>query len=102
MKFLRMKNLLIVSIVLSCIVLFLPFIHLEIGPSGYKLYGENVPDIYILGATILGKDRAFWGINFAYKFQLTVIIIYVLLGIIAVFRNQKNKSPLKSLFCVFT
>ena len=50
--------------------LFLPFIWMKIGPNGYAFYGPDVPDIYILGSTILGKDRSFGGIAFAIVFQL--------------------------------
>jgi hypothetical protein len=50
--------------------LFLPFIWMKIGPNGYAYYGPNVPDIYILGSTILGKDRSDGGIAIAIIFQL--------------------------------
>lgn len=70
------KRLLLISVALAMLTLPLPFVWLEIGPQGKQYYGPDVPDIYILGATILGKDRSFWGINFAYKFQLLVIFYY--------------------------
>ena len=62
---------------LAVITLFTPFVWMKMGPEEYKYYGPDVPDIYILGATILGKDRDFWGINFAYKFQLIVILWFI-------------------------
>lgn len=49
---------------------------MKIGPGGYAYYGPTVPDIYILGGYILGKDVSWWGINFAYKFQLVFVFIY--------------------------
>jgi hypothetical protein len=72
------KQLLLTSAILALLVLPLPFVWFEIGPLGKLYYGPSVPDIYILGATILGKDRSFWGINFAYKFQLIVIVYFIL------------------------
>jgi len=70
------KQLLIFSAIISIITLFTPFIWLEVGPRGHEYYGSDVPDIYILGGTILGKDRGFGGINFAYKFQLMTILYF--------------------------
>jgi hypothetical protein len=64
-------------IALALISIVTPFIYMKIGPNGIKYYGKNVPDIYILGGYILGKDTSFWGINFAYKFQLLCIAIIV-------------------------
>jgi len=71
------KQLLLTSAILALLILPLPLVWFEIGPLGKLYYGSNVPDIYILGATILGKDRSFWGINFAYKFQLIVIVYFI-------------------------
>jgi len=64
-------------IALALISIVTPFIYMKIGPNGIKYYGKDVPDIYILGGYILGKDTSFWGINFAYKFQLLCIAIIV-------------------------
>ena len=66
------------SAILAFLILPLPLVWFEIGTLGKLYYGTDVPDIYILGATILGKDRSFWGINFAYKFQLIVIVYFIL------------------------
>ena len=65
------------SAILALLILPLPLVWFEIGHLGKLYYGPDVPDIYILGATILGKDRSFWGINFAYKFQLIVIVYFI-------------------------
>ncbi|MBU3743670.1 MAG: hypothetical protein FGM61_03865 [Sediminibacterium sp.] len=73
---------------LAIISLFTPFVYMEIGPKGILHYGNNVPDIYILGGYILGKDTSFWGINFAYKFQLTFILIFT--GLIYSFQKLKK------------
>lgn len=67
---------------------------MEIGPKGIEYYGKNVPDIYILGGYILGKDTSFWGINFAYKFQLFAILVYIAL-------IHRFKRHQKSLFLFF-
>jgi len=64
-------------IALALISMVIPFIYMEIGPIGIKYYGKDVPDIYILGGYIIGKDTSFWGINFAYKFQLLCIAIII-------------------------
>jgi hypothetical protein len=72
------KQLLLMSAILALLILPLPLVWFEIGPLGKLYYGTDVPDIYILGATILGKDRSFWGINFAYKFQLIVIVYFII------------------------
>jgi len=88
------KKLLLTNAVLSMMTLLLPFIWLEIGPLGKQYYGPNVPDIYIFGATILGKDRSFWGINFAYKFQLIVIIYYTFAALWTIKILDKRKVAL--------
>lgn len=64
-------------IVLALISIVTPFVYMQIGPIGIKYYGKDVPDIYILGGYIFGKDTSFWGINFAFKFQLLCIAIIV-------------------------
>jgi hypothetical protein len=64
-------------ITLAIISLFTPFVYMKIGPKGIEYYGKNVPDIYILGGYILGKDTSFWGINFAYKFQFFCILVFI-------------------------
>jgi len=64
-------------IALALISIVTPFVYMKIGPNGIKYYGKDVPDIYILGGYILGKDTSFWGINFAYKFQLLCIAIII-------------------------
>ncbi len=73
---------------LAIISLFTPFVYMKIGPKGILHYGDHVPDIYILGGYILGKDTSFWGINFAYKFQLTFILIFT--GLIYSFQKLKK------------
>ena len=65
------------SVILAIISLATPFIWIKIGPNGFAYYGADVPDIYILGATILGKNRSFWGIAFASSFQLIVILYFI-------------------------
>jgi len=51
-----------------------PFVYMKIGPEGYVNYGPDVPDIWIIGAYIFGKDTSFWGIGFAWKWQLAAIL----------------------------
>ena len=64
-----------ISLVLTLISIFIPFVYMKIGPMGYRYYGPNVPDIYIFGGYIFGKDTSFWGINVAYKIQLGSILL---------------------------
>ena len=66
-------------IALSIIAIFTPFVFIEMGPKCIEHYGKNVPNIYILGGYILGKDTSWWGINFAFKFQLIAILVYIAL-----------------------
>ena len=63
-----------ISLLLTVLSIFLPFVYMDIGPMGYRYYGPNVPDIYIFGGYIFGKDTSFWGINVAYKIQLGLIL----------------------------
>ncbi len=79
-------------IALSIIAIFTPVVYMQIGPKGVEYYGKNVPDIYILGGYILGKDTSFWGINFAYKFQLFAILVYI--ALIYNFKQRQNPKPL--------
>jgi hypothetical protein len=59
---------------------------MPIGPKGIDFFYPNIPDdVYILGGYILGKDTSWWGINFAYKFQL----IFILFGIILNFYSLR-------------
>jgi hypothetical protein len=72
--------------------LVLPFIWMKIGPNGYAYYGPDVPDIYILGATIIGKDRSFDGIALAIVFQLTFGILFILCAWITDRRARKGMT----------
>jgi hypothetical protein len=62
------------AFVLCLMCLPTPFVFMKIGPEGYRYYGPDVPDIWILGAYILGKDTSFWGIGIVWKWQLFFII----------------------------
>lgn len=67
---------------------------MEIGPLGYEYYGPDVPDIWIYGGDITGKDKGWWGINFAYKFQRFTILGYAFLAIFAFFLLRKKRFAL--------
>lgn len=75
---------------LSVLALFTPFLWIKIGPQGIAYYGPDVPDIYILGATILGKDRSFPGIAFAIKFQLVMGLCFILSSTLAVLWSRRG------------
>lgn len=77
-------------IILAIISLFTPFVNMEFGQKGIEYYGKDVPNIYILGGYILGKDTSFWGINFAYKFQLTFILLFVAL----IYKFQRDQKKI--------
>jgi hypothetical protein len=92
------KKTILLSIITASVSLVTPFVWMKIGPGGYEYYGPEVPDIYILGATILGKDRSFSGINFAYKFQLAVILYFILSSFLTIlWRNNKASIRLFTL-----
>jgi hypothetical protein len=84
-----LKRNLLAELIVAAICLFLPFVFMKIGPGGYAYYGPTVPDIYIFGGYIFGKDVSWPGINFAYKFQLSAILFYCIISIIGYKRYQK-------------
>jgi len=69
------------TFVLALLCLPAPFVYMPIGPEGYIYYGPHVPDIWILGAYILGKDTSFFGIGIAWKWQLG-LILYTALSVL--------------------
>jgi hypothetical protein len=73
-RFLRMDKTIRLAIFLILLCLPAPFVFMKIGPAGYRNYGSDVPDIWILGAYILGKDTSFWGIGIVWKWQLFFIV----------------------------
>jgi len=79
------------SIILTILFLFSPIVLLKIGPGGYEFYGNDVPDIYIWGFTIFGKDKTVDIINYSYKFQLFGILTYFLLMIASYLLKTKAK-----------
>lgn len=87
------KYLLRFSIFLAIVSLATPFFWIEIGPTGIAYYGADIPDIYILGATILGKDRSFLGIAFASTIQL-IGILYFITSTYLTFRKASKKRIL--------
>ncbi|RYU83364.1 hypothetical protein [Hymenobacter persicinus] len=84
----------LLSAAFAAATLVTPFIWLKIGPAGYAYYGPNVPDIYIFGATITGKDRSFDGINLAYKSQLAIILYFVVSSLCAAIRMRRRRETL--------
>ncbi|MCB9195248.1 MAG: hypothetical protein H6598_03400 [Flavobacteriales bacterium] len=67
---------------------------MKIGPGGYECYGPNVPDIWIYGGEITGKDKSWWGINFALNFQRFFILIVSGLFLLSFQRLKLKKSVL--------
>ncbi len=64
-------------IVLAAIFLATPIVWLKVVGGDF-----SAPDIYIHGAYITGKDLRFWGINFAYKFQLSVVLFFIFTNVL--------------------
>lgn len=64
---------------------------MEIGPNGIAYYGLQVPDIYIYGCAITGKDMAFTGILVAMLFQFAFIMIGIFLSVVNCF-GQWNRA----------
>lgn len=85
-------TLLLTILILAVAQLFSPFVFMKIGPGGYEFYGPDVPDIYIYGGDITGKDKSWSGINFAWKFQFTVILLFIAVNLLSIWRLTKEKS----------
>ncbi|MFT3884311.1 MAG: hypothetical protein QM724_02430 [Flavobacteriales bacterium] len=79
---------------LALVALATPFIWIKIGPQGIAFYGPDVPDIYILGATILGKDRS--PLIGAIEFQLVMGLCFILCAYMA-FRRSRRGAPVRGL-----
>lgn len=86
------KRLYLIAILLAILLLPLPILWLKIGPAGHVYYGPNVPDIYILGGDILGKDKGFEPINWASKFQLGVILYFIVSNLLSLFVIKKQRT----------
>lgn len=69
----------------ASILLFLPIVWMEIGPLGIEYYGPDVPDIYIKGAAITGKDLAFTPILIAMLLQFAFIMIGIFISVVNCF-----------------
>lgn len=83
----KVKTLLRYSIILSIAILGLPILLLKT----YSTNDSPIPDILIYGALITGKDINFSGINFAYKFQLSFIMLFLLLTALAYAYRKRKK-----------
>lgn len=71
--------------------LALPFIWIRIGPMGKAYYGPAVPDIYILGAIVLGKDLGFLPLAMATVFQLIFGMLFIYCAFAVVQRIRRGK-----------
>ncbi len=70
--------------------LALPFIWMKIGPNGYAFYGPDVPDIYILGATVLGKDL--YDLTLAIGFQLVMGLCFIICAYLVIRKLNKGRE----------
>ena len=71
------------NILLLFFFLFLPIVWMDIGPRGIEFYGPDVPDIYIYGGIITGKDLAFTPILIAMVLQAAFIIAGIVTSLFA-------------------
>ena len=92
------RHILLLSGILALASLFVPFVWLEIGPGGYKVYGPNVPHVYIYGGLITGKDLGFWGISCAMIFQIVGFLFFALLSA-AAYSSREESRTIYFLFC---
>jgi len=86
------KRSLWIECIIAFICLFLPFVYMKIGPGGYTHYGPTVPDIYIFGGYIFGKDTSWWAISFAIKFQLFFILLFLILCYWSIKKHTNSKA----------
>lgn len=70
--------------------LALPFIWMKIGPNGHAYYGPDVPDIYILGATVLGKDLN--ALSLAIGFQLVMGLCFIICACLVIGKLNKGHA----------
>jgi hypothetical protein len=71
-----------ISALCGVVLLFLPIVWMEIGPNGIVYYGPQVPDIYIYGGAITGKDLSFTPILIAMLLQFAFIMIGIFLSVV--------------------
>ncbi len=86
-------------LVLTLLTLPAPFVWLEIGPGGFEWYGPDVPDIYILGGFITGKDLGWQPILHAFIAQFVGIMLTFLAALLA--RRFTHYPFLAVLFLLF-
>ena len=82
-------------IIFLTILLFpAPFIWMKIGPAGYAYYGPGVPDIYVLGFTVLGKDMNCMEIGAGDDIQRWGIMLYLFNAVGSLILAMRGKSIL--------
>lgn len=80
--------------ILAIVCLFTPFVWMEIGPLGHQYYGPTVPDVYIYGGDITGKDKSFWVMGACAGFQLIFNLLFIVLSAITLITNKKAGAAL--------
>ena len=88
----RCKAVLSFSALLGITLLFVPIVWMEIGPLGIAYYGPEVPDIYIYGGFISGKDLNWTGISFAMIFQVVMIVAGIFFEVISLVILPHNRN----------
>ena len=71
------------NVILGILFLVLPIVYMQIGPGGKEFYGPDVPDIYIYGGIITGKDLAFTPILIAMAVQAALIVAAIVTAVFA-------------------
>jgi hypothetical protein len=80
--------------VLAICMLPMTFVWLEIGPLGKAYYGPTVPDIFIKGGSITGKDLRFEPISFAMWFQRLTMIVFAGISFVSMLIIARKKIVL--------
>lgn len=80
----------LVSALLGVVLIFSPIVWMEIGPNGIAYYGPQVPDIWVYGGALTGKDLGFIPLLLIMLVQFAGILIGVMLSLVCFFRWRKR------------
>lgn len=86
------RYLFLLNAVMGAVLLFLPIVWMEIGPLGIAYYGPQVPDIWVYGGALTGKDLSFAPLMIMLLFQLGFIVIGIVLSLVCFFSWEKRKK----------
>jgi hypothetical protein len=84
------RYLYLLNALLGTVLIFSPIVWMEIGPRGIEYYGPTVPDIWVYGGALTGKDLSFEPLLIMMLFQFACIIIGIVLSLVCFFRWKKR------------